>query len=243
VLGSKPFLSSEPTRPFLWVLRTVQERMKPGERLLYEEGGESMGEPDPFDGGRFSGLLPYLAGVELLGGPYLKVSLTTNFTQFGEGRLFGRKDWDEGYFREYASIYRPAAILCWSRKAVGFCEAHPELIEVVDRLRIERARVDPATGMNAIEQQEILFGRIKGYEGSTSKGEAEVEAEPGRLTVDEARAEEPGGLVVLRYHAVPKLVTDPPVEIEPVRLADDPVPFIGFRPPGKPFTVRMRTVP
>lgn len=242
--GSKPFLSSEPTPTFLWVLRTVQKQMKPGERLLYEEGGESVeGEPDPFNGGRYSGLLPYLAGVELLGGPYLKVSLTTNFTQFGEGRLFGRRDWDEAYFRKYASIYRPDAILCWSSRAVAFCKAHPELVEVVDSLRLERSGVDPRTGMGTLHRQEILFGRIKGYGGSASRGEAKVEAEAGRLAVTEAKAEELGGLVVLRYHWVPRLVTDPPVAVEPVRLADDPVPFIGFRPPGKPFSIRMRTVP
>ena len=48
------------------------------------------GVPDPFQGGRFSGLLPERTGVEVIGGPYLHASLKTNFTQFGEGKLFGR---------------------------------------------------------------------------------------------------------------------------------------------------------
>ena len=49
--------------------------------------------PTRFRRGRFSGLLPERTGVELLGGPYLHAALTTNFTQFGEGALFGKADW------------------------------------------------------------------------------------------------------------------------------------------------------
>ena len=40
--------------------------------------------------------------------------MKTNFTQFGENKLFGRKDWDREFFERYARLYRPAAICCWS---------------------------------------------------------------------------------------------------------------------------------
>jgi hypothetical protein len=94
VLEQEPFLSSQPSPRLLWVVDRVRRHVKPGERLLYEEGGMDLpGVPDPFQRGRFSGLLPSRTGVELLGGPYLHASLTTNFTQFGEGRLFGRAGW------------------------------------------------------------------------------------------------------------------------------------------------------
>ena len=77
----------------LWVVDRVKRHVKPGERLLYEEGGFDLpGVPDPFQGGRFSGLLPDRTGVEVIGGPYLHASLTTNFTQFGEGKLFGKDE-------------------------------------------------------------------------------------------------------------------------------------------------------
>ncbi len=242
--GTRPFLTSQPSPTLRWIVSRVRSSMKPGERLLYEEGGQTMrGEPDPFDDGRFSGLLPYLTGVEMLGGPYLKVSLTTNFTQFGEGRLFGRANWDEAYFREYAAIYRPSAILCWSTHARNFCRSHPDLIEVVEVTQLSRERVDPVTGQSALVRNEILFGRVKGYGGSAVRGEADVEAEPGRLVVKAARTEEPDGLVVLRYHSVPKLRTRPPVAIEPVRLGDDPVPFIAFRPTNEPFVIEMQALP
>ena len=43
----------------------------------------------------------------MIGGPYLHASLTTNFTQFGEGKLFGEADWDRDQFVRYARLYRP----------------------------------------------------------------------------------------------------------------------------------------
>ena len=94
VRAGEPFLSSRPSQRLSWVIDRVRRHVKPGERLLYEEGGKDLpGVPDPFQRGRFSGLLPQRTGVEVLGGPYLHASLTTNFTQFGEGMLFGRAGW------------------------------------------------------------------------------------------------------------------------------------------------------
>ena len=145
-----------------WVLDRVRRHVKRGERLLYEEGGKDLpGIPDPFRRGRFSGLLPYRTGVEVIGGPYLHASLTTNFTQFGEGKLFGRSDWDRDFFVRYARLYRPSAILCWSPHAREFCRANPDLIQ------IERRRTGP-----------FLIGRVVGFGGDTIRGEAKVEAEP-----------------------------------------------------------------
>ena len=70
--SSEPFLSSHPSPRLLWVVDRVRRYVQPGERLLYEEGGKDLpGVPDPFQGGRFSGLLPERTGVEVIGGPYL----------------------------------------------------------------------------------------------------------------------------------------------------------------------------
>ena len=129
----EPFLSSRPSPRLLWVVERVKEHVKPGERLLYEEGGFDLpGVPDPFGRGRFSGLLPERTGVELLGGPYLHAALTTNFTQFGEGALFGKTDWGREDFVRYARLYRPAAILCWSPRARRFCRSNPDLVKILD---------------------------------------------------------------------------------------------------------------
>ena len=193
----EPFLSSRPTPRLLWVVDRVKRHVKPGERLLYEEAGFGLpGIADPFEGGRFSGLLPERTGVEVLGGPYLHASLTTNFTQFGEGKLFGKADWGRDHFVRYARLYRPAAIVCWSPHARAFCSSNPDLIRILD------------------DDGVVLIGRVLGFEGDTIEGTAEVEALPGRLRIRGAVAGVDGN-VVLRYHSVPCLRADRPVRWEP----------------------------
>lgn len=223
--GREPFLSSRPSARLLWVVERVKRHVRPGERLLYEEGGFGLpGIPDPFQGGRFSGLLPERTGVEMIGGPYLHASLATNFTQFGEGTLFGKADWGREHFVRYARLYRPSAILCWSPRSRAFCLSNPDLIDVRD---------DDGT---------VLIGRVKGFEGETIEGSAEVEATPGRLQVRGAVAGVDGS-VVLRYHSVPCLRARPPARWDPVFLEDDPVPFIRLRPPFNDTTLELRFPP
>ena len=102
------FLSSRPSLRLRWVVQQVARHLQPGDRLLYEESGKDLpGVPDPFQGGRFSGLLPDRTGVELIGGPYLHAALKSNFTQFGEGKLCGKANWTRGGFRPVRQTVRP----------------------------------------------------------------------------------------------------------------------------------------
>lgn len=209
-LGShKPALPSEPPARLLWIVEELKKHLHPGERLLYEEGGLGA---DPFDDGRFSGLLPERTGLEVIGGPYLHASLTTNFTQFGEGKLCGKANWNRADFERYAKLYRPSAILCWTSHSRRFCEANRDLIEVL------------------ADDQTVLIGRILGSEADFIEGHGRLESAAGRIRVHEMS---PGldGSVVLRYHFVPCLATRPKVVCEPEYREDDPVPFIRLRPP------------
>jgi hypothetical protein len=212
LFAGEPFLSSRPSPRLLWVVDRVKRYLKPGERLLYEESGFDLpGVPDPFQRGRFSGLLPERTGVEVIGGPYLHAALKSNFTQFGEGKLFGQERWDRDHFVRYAELYRPAAILCWSPHARRFCHDNPDLVKILD---------DDGT---------VLIGRIERFGGAFLTGSGTVEATPGRIRI---RDWTPGldGSLVLRYHTVPGLVTRPQVACEPETREGDPVPFIRLRP-------------
>jgi hypothetical protein len=220
--AGEPFLSSRPSQRLLWVVDRVRKHVKPGERLLYEESGKDLaGIPDPYRRGRFSGLLPHRFGIELIGGPYLYAALTTNFTQFGEGKLFGKTDWDRDFFVRYARLYRPSAILCWSPHAREFCRSNPDLFQILD---------DDGT---------LMIGRVEGFGGDAIRGQARVEATPGRLRVRDIVTDLDGS-VVLRYHFVPCLTTRSPVACEPEFLEADPVPFIRLRPPPGISDVELR---
>lgn len=216
-LGGEGFLSSRPSPQLRWVVDRVSRHVVAGERLLYEEGGKDLPDvPDPYQRGRFSGLLPHRTGIELIGGPYLHAALSTNFTQFGEGKLFGRADWDRDHFVRYARLYRPSAILCWSPHARRFCRENPDLIRIVDELKTPVGT--------------LIFGRVEGFGGATIRGRARVEARAGRLRVTEMTPDLDGS-IVLRYHFVPCLKARSSVACEPEFQEEDPVPFIRLRPP------------
>jgi hypothetical protein len=219
--GPRPFLSSRPTPRLRWIVDRVRKHLQSGDRLLYEEGGKSLpGFPDIFHGDRYSGLLPYLTRVEMLGGPFLRVLVKANFTQFGEGKLFGEANWGRDHFVRYARLYRPAAILCWSGHARTFCRANPDLIQVLE------------------ESGGLLLGRVKGFDGHAIEGSARVQAGAGWLEVQESV---PGvdGTVVLRYHSVPSLRSRPQVAWDSVYLERDPVPFIRLHPPLQPVRLEL----
>lgn len=224
--GTGSFLSSQPGPHFNWLIDRVRRHVRPGERLLYEEGGIDNPRirhpaPDPFEGGRYSGLLPYLTGVEVLGGPYLRSALTTNFTQFGGGELFGMADWDRDHFVRYARLYRPSAIVCWSPWARTFCRSHSDLIDVLD------------------DDGALLIGRVKGFAGAAIEGTAEIEARASRLIVH-GTSDDLDGPSVLRYHSVPCLRSRPSIPIDEVRLEGDPVPFLRLTPPREAVALELR---
>jgi hypothetical protein len=225
IAGPEPFLSSQPSPRLRWLVDCVQRFTRPGQRVLYEEGGKSpMGERDPLQGDRLSGLLPFLTGVEVIGGPYLHVSLNTNFTQFGEGKLFEDDHWSRDQFVRYARLYRPSFMVCWSLRARRFCRANPDLITILDDAR------------------EMLFARVRGFDGATILGHAAVAAQPGSLEVREG-SPELDGPIVLRYHSVPYLRSRPARRLEPRLLEGDPVPFIGLPPEPGPVTLELDLPP
>ncbi len=223
----EPFLSSRPSNAALWVVDRVGRHLKPGDRLLYEEGGFGIrGVPDPFKGGRLSGILPERTGVKLIGGPYLHASLKTNFTQFGEEKLCEKSGWTRDDFIRYAKLYGPSAILCWSPHARQFCKENPDLVKVLDVKAVD-------------DYSMLLLGRIEGFAGDFLEGSGRVDAEPGVLRLHDLV---PGldGSVVLRYHSVPYLRARPEVAIEQVFREDDPVPFIRLRPPSGTSDVELK---
>ncbi len=120
-----------------------------------------------------------------------------------------------------ARLYRPSAILCWSKHARNFCKANPDIIRVVE---------DDGT---------LLLGRVEGFGGDAIRGRARVEAQPGRLLVRDM-VTDLDGTVVLRYHFVPCLTSRSSVACEPELEEPDPVPFIRLRPPPGIRDVELR---
>ena len=97
----EPFLSSRPSPRLHLGHRPRPAAMSIRARGCCTRRGErpSPACPIRFKAGDSAAFCPNEPGVEVIGGPYLHASLKTNFTQFGEGKLFGRADWDRDLFR------------------------------------------------------------------------------------------------------------------------------------------------
>jgi hypothetical protein len=223
--GTPPDLASEPMEDQRWLVDRVRSVFRPGDRIFFEEGGRANGDlVEPFGGRRFGGLLPSLAAVEVIGGPFLHVPVRENFSQFGMGRLMGLDDWGRSEFEQFARLYGPEGMVCWSPKALAFCRENPDLCEIV------------------VDRGSLVIARIRGFEGDAIRGEARVEAEAGRLRV-EPLAADVDGMIVLRYHSAPGLRSDPPGLLRAVELPGDPVPFIGLAAPEGPVTIEWAPRP
>jgi hypothetical protein len=66
-------------------------------------------------------------------------------------------------------------------------------------------------------------------------GEGKVKADYNRLELSDLKGNE----VTLKFHWVEGLTAEPPTNIEPVRMADDPIPFIKLINPPSGLTLRV----
>ena len=130
-------------------------------------------------------------GVEVIGGPYLHASLTTNFTQFGEGKLFGRAELGPRTTSSDTPNCTGRRPSCAGVRMHGaFCRTNPDLIQILeDDGTVLIGRVD-------------RFRRRRRFEGHGR----ESRPAPGGFGFTDLS---PGldGSVVLRYHSVPCLTT------------------------------------
>ena len=200
----------------------LREHTDSSGRILFEDYGEvNLGLYDPFGGTNPSALLPLLAPGQYIGGPYMKTHLKTNFTQFGDGKLFERpvQTIDRATFERYARLYNIRWIVLWSRPMFQLAVSHPDLFT-------------PAA----------QFGFLHVYELTRAPnwaivGTADVLARPDQLEVTLA-APENDGTLVLSFHWVSTLRSS--VTLQPVLLDSDPVPFIGVRDAPQQFVIENR---
>lgn len=208
--------STPPPALFSSLKQAMKANIQSGSRVFYEEGGFG---GDPFAGGRYSGVLANDLDIEMIGGPYLHASLTTNLAQFGEGKLFGRENWDLAWLEEVAGRYGVSSILCWSDRARALVDANPGSFEVLYRNGPFRlARINKTA---TLKPAYPLFGK------EFVVGDSSVEGGKFRFKIKPA---EPGiavdRIVVLRYHWVPNLrvLGSDSVQVVPEILPDNRFP-------------------
>lgn len=253
--GRRPPMPSKLTPAVAQMIEFLRGHVDSSGRVLFEDRGVlDLGPLDPFEGSNPSALLPLLAPAQYIGGPYLKTHLKANFTQCGDGKIFGRdlaeQPIDVATIQRYAELYN----IRWAVLRFSPFTEH-ELREKERELRERGVQVPKnfavywsaplarlADNNPDVFRPLAQFGLIRVYELNREPnwavvGRASVEAAPDRLDVTSAQADASGRLV-LSYHWISTLRSTVP--LRPISLADDPVPFIEVENPPDRFVIENR---
>jgi hypothetical protein len=181
-------------------------------RVLFEESGDETGFV--YDGVYLSSLLPQLTGRQFIGGPINLYNDRHHFAEFHSGRVFKKniQTLSDGELRNYLRLYNIGAIVAFHPASIRRLQAAGDLVTLEQRIGL----------VHLMKVRQPLSWFVK--------GEGKVDAGWNRLELSDLAGDE----VVLKYHWVQGLSASPPVKIEPVKILDDPIPFIKLvKPPAR----------
>jgi hypothetical protein len=186
-------------------------------RVLFEESGDETGFV--YDGVYLSSLLPHRTGRQLIGGPINLYNDRHHFAEFHSATMF-KKDVqtlsvDE--ITDYFRLYNIGAVVAFHPASVQRLQSIPGFVTT-------EQRIGPAHLMKVNQSLSWFLA-----------GEGKMTAEFNRLELSELKGKE----VVLKYHWVEGLTASPPAKIEPVKMLDDPIPFIKLVAPPSSVSLRI----
>ncbi len=186
-------------------------------RVLFEESGDETGFV--YDGMYLSSFIPHWSDRQLIGGPINLYNDRHHFAEFHSGRLFGRdiQGVTDEEIKRYFRLYNIGAVVAFHPASLKRLRSVPGLI-TLDR------RIGPVHLMRVNQSPDWFV-----------HGQGQVIAKLNRLEVSTGGANE----VVLKYHWLDGLVSDPPATIVPVKIYDDPIPFIKVVDPPRSFILKV----
>jgi hypothetical protein len=200
------------------ILEWIQKDTPAEGRVLFEESGDETGFV--YDGIYLSSFIPHWTGRQLIGGPINLYNDRHHFAEFHSGKLF-KKDiqtLSDDEIRNYFRLYNIGAVVAFHPASIQRLQSVPGLVT------LER-RVGPVHLMK-VNQPLTWF----------LQGEGKLKASLNRLEVSEVKGNE----VILKYHWAEGLIGTPAVKIVPVKMYDDPIPFIKILDPPATFTLQIR---
>ena len=205
-------------RPELSAVIDWIERETPTDaRLLFEESGDETGFV--YDGMYLSSFLPHLTGRQLIGGPINLYNDRHHFAEFHSGRMFKKdvKTLSDDGIKNYFRLYNIGAVVAFHPASIQRLQSVPGLVSV------ER-RIGPVQLMK-VNQPLSWF----------MQGDGKIKAGFNRLELSGLAGRE----VILKYHWIDGLIASPAARIEPVKMADDPIPFIKIINPPAALILRV----
>lgn len=187
-----------------WVLDWLKRDTSEQGRVLFETS-----EARIHDGAHMAGYYAHEARREFIGGPYP----FANFAGFWDATAFGKplEQISQPTFSQYLDIYNVGWILVHSTAAKRYLDNMPGVVPVTGYRELKAYRYEhPLTY--------FLLG----------SGQV-VEQRTNNLVLDNVAGSE----IVLKFHYVPGIKSDPPTTILPIQVMDDPNAFIRILNPPK----------
>jgi hypothetical protein len=205
-------------RPELTAIVEWIETNTPAEgRVLFEESGDETGFV--YDGTYLSSFIPQRADRQLIGGPINVWYDRHHFAEFHSGRLFKRdiQTLSDEDIKNYFRLYNIGAVVAFHPTSIQRLQSIPGLV-ALDR------RIGPIHLMK-VNQPLTWF----------LQGEGRIKASLNRLEASKVKGNE----VILKYHWAEGLIGTPAVKIVPVKMYDDPIPFIKILDPPATFILQI----
>ncbi|MBN2108525.1 MAG: hypothetical protein JW832_13955 [Deltaproteobacteria bacterium] len=182
-------------------------------RILIENSDWESGHQ--YGGGHFPYILPHLTGRQFIGNDFAYNPTKDSMISFFCGQLFQRPI--ETLRLEDVSplcdLYNMSWVICWSQQAKTFFNRYPEYF--LPDGTIER----------------FFLYRIKRQPSFFIKGSGIARAEMNKIELKDLAPHQ--GEIIISYHWMKFLKTDPPLEVERVFYMDDPVGFIKLKNPPR----------
>jgi hypothetical protein len=221
--GYKHHLTTTPAPEVAELMDELARRIDPSARLMIEDGPAAL-----YGDAHIPGLLPLYTGVEQIGGPYPFTFLEHHFATFEKDRTMGKPlgQLPAAEFWEYLEVYNVRWIVAASAEAKAYVESVAS--DTSSAPAAWKTNGKPPIEIAWKSRRYTLWTLARPPAFTTGRARP-VTAVFDRIAVEPGADPEP---FVLRYHWDRGLRVRPPATISPVRVADDPIPFILVDPNG-----------
>ncbi len=210
-------LSATIPQPIEDLLNWIRNNTSKEARILIEDSAFDSGHQ--YYGTHLPALFPHYVQREYILAPHPYFPIKHGFASFTSGVLFEKRveDYSLEELKEYFDLYNINWIVCWSEKSKKLFNQHPEYLKKLEE-------IDKFT-IYEVDRTPTFFLKGKGI----------ILSDYNRLKLHKVSAED--GEVIIKYHWMRFLKTDPPLRIERVQILNDPVGFIKILNPPISLTL------
>jgi len=217
-------LRTEPPKAVEELCEWIREHTTSTGRILFQDTKSQFDHFSflEFDS-HFTGLLPINTNREFIAGPIAMPKenpwIAHNFSTFCEGDLFWRSlhSYSIEELRSYFDLYNICWIICWSDTSRNVFERYPEYLKLTKKVG------------------NFYIYTVFRLPSFFIKGEGEIGSDYNRLFLNNIKPQDDE--IIIKYHWMKYLKTEPELKMEKVMLLDDPVGFIKIKNPPSSLVI------